>query len=119
MQIDELKREKTPLGVQVFLLKRLNGELGYQIGSSWTAMGFPCTGGRGAVDWKGSIYAPKNVSFMFSNNCPMAFKERGEIEEQLRREIHECIPAKLKHGYKRPLRARYLMGLIRRSIRAV
>lgn len=61
-----------------------SGELGYQIGSSWTAMGFPCTGGRGAVDWKGSIYAPKNVSFMFSNNCPMAFKERGEIEEQLR-----------------------------------
>ena len=31
MQIDELKREETPLGLQVFLLKRLNSELGYQI----------------------------------------------------------------------------------------
>ena len=38
MQIDELKREKTPLGVQVFLLKRLNGELGYQISRLKTAI---------------------------------------------------------------------------------
>lgn len=40
--------------------------------TSWTAMGFPCTGSSGVVDIKGKHYTnPKMVSFHISNSCPM------------------------------------------------
>ena len=60
------------------------GEKGYMKGSSWTAMGFPCTGGRGSVEWKGSVYAPKVVTFEFANNCPMNLSSTRSIETELR-----------------------------------
>lgn len=48
------------------------GEAGLERHSIWLAMGFPCSGGEGRVDWKGSNYQrPKLVEFILANDCPM------------------------------------------------
>lgn len=71
-----------------------NGKDGYRLGSSWTVMGFPCTGGGGTYEWKGSRYNPKLVYFNFENSCPMIGENRSEIEESLATELG--IPAESK-----------------------
>jgi hypothetical protein len=49
------------------------GEDGFKKTSSWVVMGFPCTGGQGRIDWKGTNYlAPKMVSFLVDTSCAMA-----------------------------------------------
>lgn len=46
--------------------------------SVWLAMGFPCSGGDGRVDWKGSHYErPKLVEMILANDCPM-----GPVDQQ-------------------------------------
>lgn len=60
---------------------------GYLPSTNWTAMGFPCTGGKGAFDWKGSPRAPKLLLFTISNSCPM--KPRGDTE--LKQSIQERL----------------------------
>ena len=45
-------------------------EKGFLPESDFIAMGFPCSGGDGRVDWKGSNYSkPKMVSFLLETNC--------------------------------------------------
>ena len=51
------------------------------------AMGFPCTGGEGRIDWKGNNYnAPKMVSFLLDTSCPMApidpLKLKASVKEE-------------------------------------
>lgn len=60
-----------------------DGRRGYVAKSSWTAMGFPCSGGQGIYDWKGSRYAPKLVSFSFANSCPMNYQARKQVEAEI------------------------------------
>lgn len=58
----------------------LNGEPGYGRGTSWIAMGIPCTGGGGKVEWKGHYSKPKMVSFVISNSCPMRPGTHNEVK---------------------------------------
>ena len=45
---------------------------GMERNSAWLAMGFPCSGGEGRVDWKGTHYQrPKLVELIVANDCPM------------------------------------------------
>lgn len=39
--------------------------------SPWMAMGIPCTGDGGKIDYKGDLYDPKLVSFILSTDCAM------------------------------------------------
>jgi hypothetical protein len=49
-----------------------SGARGVLKGSGFIAMGLPCTGGEGRIDWKGTNYlAPKMLSFLVDTNCPM------------------------------------------------
>ncbi|SMF13524.1 hypothetical protein [Pseudobacteriovorax antillogorgiicola] len=64
-----------------------DGTPGYVKGSPWTAMGFPCSGGRGVVDWKGSAYMPKLIIFNFKNSCPMRYTDQRQLEEDLKQLI--------------------------------
>lgn len=49
-----------------------DGLKGYHRDSPWMAMGFPCTGTEGRIDWKGTNYLnPKMVSFIVSTDCGM------------------------------------------------
>ena len=57
----------------------IDGDNGFSKGAGWMAMGFPCTGGPGNVEWKGSFYAPKMLSFIITNACPMQPKEVASL----------------------------------------
>jgi len=48
-----------------------DGRKGFEVDSPWMAMGLPCTGGGGKIDWKGRFYNPKLVSLVISTDCPM------------------------------------------------
>jgi len=57
-----------------------DGHRGYLENSTWMAMGFPCTGAEGRVDWKGTNYLrPKMASFIVSTDCGMAPSEPKEV----------------------------------------
>lgn len=60
------------------------GEEGYIPGSPWTALGFPCTGGKGEIDIKGNQYKPKLATFSFTNTCPMSTNNPALLEQQIR-----------------------------------
>ena len=69
-----------------------NGEQGFIKGSSWTAMGFPCTRGRGRIDRKGgSENAPSLINFLMPTSCPMEPATQEEAERVLRHRFK--IPA--------------------------
>lgn len=57
----------------------INGESGFLKGADWMAMGFPCTGGPGKVEWKGSFYKPKMLSFIIANSCAMQPKDASAL----------------------------------------
>lgn len=65
----------------------VDGQAGFSPGSSWTAMGFPCTAGHGRIDKKGSDNVPSVVSFHLHNSCPMQPNRQEEVEEQLRKKL--------------------------------
>jgi len=46
-----------------------DGNRGFEKGSPWMAMGFPCTGGGGKISTIGNYYNPKVVSFIISTGC--------------------------------------------------
>ena len=57
------------------------GEAGLERSSAWLAMGFPCSGGEGRIDWKGSNYQrPKLVEFILANDCPMGPADQGALK---------------------------------------
>jgi hypothetical protein len=56
------------------------GAKGHRPQFGWIAMGVPCTGGEGRIDWKGTNYlAPKMVSFLFDTTCPMAPRDTSTL----------------------------------------
>jgi hypothetical protein len=83
-------------GAQVIVIgflkscRTLDGQEGFQRGSSWTAMGFPCTAGRGRIDKKGDN-TPSLVTFHLQNSCPMQPGRTEDVEAVVRQKIP--IPA--------------------------
>lgn len=66
-----------------------DGSTGFVKGSSFTAMGFPCTKGRGRIDRKGgSESAPALVNFHMPTSCPMAPATGEEAERVLRQRLN-------------------------------
>ena len=56
--------------------------------SAWLAMGFPCSGGEGRVDWKGSNYQrPKLVELILANDCPMGPPDQQALKLLANREL--------------------------------
>lgn len=64
------------------------GRSGFEKNSSFTAMGLPCTGGGGRINWEGvSYYEPKLITFFISTNCPMKPSDSNEIQTTARNEL--------------------------------
>ncbi len=63
------------------------GEPGFTKGSSWTAMGFPCTLGRGRIDKRGSDNTPSLVHFVLQTSCPMEPATAEEAEKVVRQRL--------------------------------
>lgn len=62
-----------------------DGQRGYEKGTPWLAMGFPCTGGSGRVEIKGNNYtAPKMVSFILGTDCGMLPPGREAAEPMVK-----------------------------------
>ena len=60
-----------------------SGEAGHKKKAGWMAMGFPCTGGEGRIDWKGTNYnRPKMVSFLLETSCAMAPLDTHKLREE-------------------------------------
>jgi len=56
--------------------------------STWLAMGFPCSGGDGRVDWKGSHYErPKLVEMILANDCPMGPADQQALKLLAQKEL--------------------------------
>jgi hypothetical protein len=56
---------------------------GHKKNAGWMAMGFPCTGGEGRIDWKGTNYnRPKMVSFLLETSCTMAPTDTKRIRSE-------------------------------------
>jgi hypothetical protein len=65
----------------------IDGEEGFQRGSSWTALGFPCTAGRGRIDKKGGENIPSVVTFHLQNSCPMQPGRPEDVEMLVRQKL--------------------------------
>lgn len=59
-----------------------NGKKGHQPHSTWMAMGIPCTGGGGLIEWKGKYFAPKMISFELATGCPMLPNTLMQLAQQ-------------------------------------
>ncbi len=69
-----------------------DGLHGHKKNAGWMAMGFPCTGGEGRIDWKGTNYnRPKMVSFLLETSCAMAPTNKSKIMEEAKKVA--AIPA--------------------------
>lgn len=65
-----------------------DGSKGHLPSGGWMAMGFPCTGGEGRIDWKGTNYnLPKMVSFLLDTSCPMAPTDLNRLKTLVTTEI--------------------------------
>lgn len=60
-----------------------NGNPGHRKNAGWMAMGFPCTGGEGRIDWKGTNYQrPKMVTFLLETSCAMGPTDKSKIQAE-------------------------------------
>lgn len=58
-----------------------SGQRGHKRNAGWMAMGFPCTGGEGRIDWKGTNHSrPKMVSFLMETSCQMAPSDHSKLK---------------------------------------
>ncbi len=90
--------EKPPLIMLGFLktCTLASGEQGFIRGSAWTAMGFPCTRGRGRIDRKGGTENnPSLISFHLPTSCPMEPATQEEAERLLRHKFKVPADSKL------------------------
>lgn len=61
---------------------------GMELNSPWLAMGIPCSGGDGRVDWKGTNYLrPKLVQLIVANDCPMGPPDSQGVKELANKEF--------------------------------
>ena len=62
-----------------------DGRNGFADHGPWMAMGFPCTGGNGLVDWKGTNWTrPKMVSFILATDCAVEPSDPARVAAILR-----------------------------------
>ncbi len=67
---------------------REDGTQGFVRGSSWTAMGFPCSQGKGRIEKKGGTENnPGMIRFSLPNACPMSPSSSLEAEQALRKSL--------------------------------
>jgi len=60
-----------------------SGQRGHKRNAGWMAMGFPCTGGEGRIDWKGTNHSrPKMVSFLMETSCLMAPSDHNKLKTE-------------------------------------
>ncbi len=60
-----------------------DGIPGHKKNAGWMAMGFPCTGGEGRIDWKGTNYnRPKMISFLLETSCAMGPADTNRIRAE-------------------------------------
>lgn len=101
-----LPAERGPLPIYFkernFIVTRLltscttpEGIAGFERSTQWMAMGFPCTGGRGKIEWTDKYVAPKQVAFLISNNCPMAPQDTAVVAAAARSTLGFSDAAKL------------------------
>ena len=65
-----------------------DGAKGHLPTGGWMAMGFPCTGGEGRIDWKGTNYnVPKMVSILLDTSCPMAPTDLNRLKNLVTAEV--------------------------------
>lgn len=55
------------------------GQAGFARDTSWMAMGFPCTGGGGMLEYRENFYNPKIVSFHIPNSCALKPAARDTV----------------------------------------
>jgi len=62
-----------------------DGRNGFDRSTPWMAMGFPCSGGDGLIDWKGTNYTrPKMVAFILATDCIVAPSDPSEVSRLIR-----------------------------------
>ncbi len=67
---------------------RSDGSQGFLKGSSFTAMGFPCSQGHGRIEKRGGTENnPGLISFSLQNACPMKPATTSEAEQALRQSL--------------------------------
>lgn len=55
------------------------GQAGFARDTSWMAMGFPCTGGGGVLEYRENAHNPKIVTFQIPNNCALKPAARDTV----------------------------------------
>lgn len=101
-----LPAERGPLPIFIrdknFIVTRLlstcttpDGQSGYEKNTQWMAMGFPCTGGRGKIEYTDKYIAPKLVAFLISNNCPMSPQDPSVVASITKAQLGLSEGAKL------------------------
>jgi hypothetical protein len=64
------------------------GKQGFKKNAGWMAMGVPCTGGDGRIDWKGTHYIrPKMVAFLIETNCAMEPRDKVRFRSEVEKEV--------------------------------
>jgi hypothetical protein len=82
------------------------GERGFEEDTPWLAMGFPCTGGNGRIEIKGSNYQnAKMVSFILGTDCPMMPSDRTVVDKLVREQLD--LPTKARLMAMTPLVVQY------------
>lgn len=73
-----------------------DGQRGFEQDTPWLAMGFPCTGGSGRIEIKGTHYHnPKMVTFILGTDCPMSPQDKGTVDKLVRESLDLPPGAKL------------------------
>lgn len=57
------------------------GSPGFEQDTSWMAMGFPCTGGGGVLEYRENFHNPKIVSFQIPNSCPLKPETKDQVQK--------------------------------------
>ena len=77
---------ETPIFLKTVVVTRIakpcvtaQGEAGFEKGTAWMAMGFPCSGGAGRIEWQGHYHTPNTVTFPINNSCPMQPSDMREV----------------------------------------
>lgn len=83
----------------------VEGRPGYDMDTSWMAMGFPCTAGGGRLQYRDNFTNPKFVTFSVPNSCPLEPDSREAVGKIGHDVVGLSMSAKLLAYY--PLAVQY------------
>ena len=86
-QVEFIKNEELIVRMIGDRCKTFSGKEGYKKGSSWIALGVPCSQGQAGIEWKGSYYRPDKVQFSIKNSCSFSKLSNKEIELLVREKL--------------------------------